>query len=154
MDSIDRLFGYLKTIEGYIPYLEKENSEVSKVNIAWQLDHCLNVLISIPKALSQTKEKEIKPKPTISWYILGSLYWIPRGKARSPKIVAPEGELTEEKIRGKIKEAEKAFKALAVLNKNATFRHPYFGDLNKSKAIRFMGMHTHHHLKICRDILA
>ena len=36
---------------------------------------------------------------------------------------------------------------------NAYFRHLIFGYLNKKRTIRFLQIHTAHHLKIIKDIL-
>ena len=36
---------------------------------------------------------------------------------------------------------------------NAYFRHLIFGNLNKKRTIRFLQIHTAHHLKIIQDIL-
>jgi len=38
-------------------------------------------------------------------------------------------------------------------NKNAHFNHFIFGALNKNRTIRFLEIHTNHHLKIIKDIL-
>ena len=153
MKSKARLVQYLDQIEAYIPNRLAKNEKISKVDIAWQLDHCLNVIIGISKALKKSDPKDYVFKFNSYWFVLGTLYWIPRGKGRSPKVVLPEGQLTEEKLRDKVKEARLVIQELDQLHPNAFFYHPYFGSRNLKSALRFMGIHTHHHMKICRDIL-
>lgn len=44
-------------------------------------------------------------------------------------------------------------KELFSLNQNQYFSHYIFGILNRDKTLRFIEIHTNHHLKIVRDIL-
>lgn len=148
-----KLTHFLDKVESYLPQLHRKNDAVSKVDVAWQLDHSLNVLISISRALQQSEpaqfERTIKPW----WILLGTLYWFPRGKGKSPKVVLPDGEITQETLEEKLTIAREEVTHLANLPKDAFFTHPLFGNLKLKSALRFMGMHTHHHIKICRDIL-
>jgi len=69
---------------------------------------------------------------------------IPRGRAKSPKIVIPKkyDELSLEKDCKN-----------SIIDKDKYFKHPYFGDLKLDKAIQFLEIHTNHHLEIIHDIL-
>jgi len=152
MHRVKKLNRYLEEIESYIPKLKKRDDTISKVDIGWQLDHSLNVLIKIIGALQQSDEAEYQASTKLWWALLSSLHWMPRGKGRSPKVVLPDSKITEASLQAKLSETKVAVKSLEVFPKNAFFKHPYFGNLNKAKAIRFMNMHTQHHLKIIRDI--
>ena len=48
----------LNTIEGYIQHSERINTDVSKVNVSWQLDHSLKVINSVVKNM-QNSESEL-----------------------------------------------------------------------------------------------
>ena len=39
------------------------------------------------------------------------------------------------------------------LDKNAHFKHPLFGNVNKARVLTFLKAHTNHHLKIVKSIL-
>lgn len=43
-------------------------------------------------------------------------------------------------------------KKIEHFDKNAFFEHPLFGVLNKKDTMKFLKMHTTHHLKIIQDI--
>ncbi|WP_053404293.1 hypothetical protein [Persicobacter sp. CCB-QB2] len=49
-------------------------------------------------------------------------------------------------------QCQKALLLLDSLPARAHFRHPYFGVLNKEESIRFMTIHSRHHLSIVQDI--
>lgn len=42
---------------------------------------------------------------------------------------------------------------LASLDENQFFTHTLFKQLNKKQTLKFLGLHTNHHLKIVKDIL-
>lgn len=147
-----KLNTYLEQIEGCLPHRMMKDESVSKVDIGWQLDHSLNVLIKIIDAIQQSNEAEYQASNKFWWVLLSSLHWMPRGKGRSPKTVLPDSTITEASLQAKLEETRVAVRSLEDLAQNAFFKHPVFGNLNKAKAIRFMNMHTQHHLKIVRDI--
>ncbi|MEQ8909511.1 MAG: DUF1569 domain-containing protein [Vicingaceae bacterium] len=144
---------YLDQIERYIPLHEKSNKSVSQVNVGWQLDHCLNVIIKVSKAIKDSDPSNYQAKFHLTYEVLNVLFWLPRGKGRSPKSVLPDEQITQESLEEKLKQARLLLKQLPSLTDKKYFEHPLFGDLKKERAIRFLGLHTHHHLKIVRDIL-
>ncbi|NNK83196.1 MAG: DUF1569 domain-containing protein, partial [Flavobacteriaceae bacterium] len=85
--------------------------------------------------------------------LLFTLNYIPRGKAKEPKIVKPPELILIEDLDSQISLAHKNVEKLKPLNENAHFTHFVFGQLNKRKTIQFLKLHTNHHLKIIKDIL-
>ena len=79
--------------------------------------------------------------------------YIPRGKGKAPKQVAPKEEFTTEQLKPLLSTAKSNVDGLSTLDKIVNFNHPYFGVLNKKQTVKFLGIHTHHHLKIIKDIL-
>ena len=78
---------------------------------------------------------------------------IPRGKAKAPKIVRPEGDISPETLSLSLEKVRENIKDWKSLDKNAHFPHPFFGVLNKKETEHFLVLHTKHHLMIIQDIL-
>jgi hypothetical protein len=77
---------------------------------------------------------------------------IPRGRAESPESVRPK-QFDPTSL---ILHAEKTKQTLPLLQsvgEGEYFLHPYFGNLKKNDAIRFLEIHTRHHLLIMKDII-
>ena len=147
-----RLTRYINKIEAYAPHHEATNTKVSKSTIGWQLAHSLkamNVVIDLIKTAPTDK----KPKITNFGRFCLFARYIPRGKGKAPKGVLPPENIDLEVLDQQIKTAKKLVKDLEGVSDKATFKHPYFGILTKSQTIRFIEVHTNHHLKIVRDIL-
>jgi hypothetical protein len=84
------------------------------------------------------------------------IFWtgkIPRGKSKAPKFVIPDA-FTAESLQGHIVSCRAKIAELDALSAGHYFRHPYFGDTKKKDVIPFLVLHTEHHVKIIRDILA
>jgi hypothetical protein len=50
--------------------------------------------------------------------------------------------------------AKEALDKFSTLDKRHYFNHPVFGILNRNRSLRFLKIHTRHHLRIIRDIVA
>jgi hypothetical protein len=86
--------------------------------------------------------------------ILDVLQKIPRGKAKAPKVVQPEGDITRESLQLHLEKVHQNLENWENLDPNCYFFHPYFGNLNKKATEKFLKLHTLHHLHIIEDILA
>ncbi len=147
------LHAQLTEMERYLKHKAQLNSKVSKAPVGWHLAHNLKVIHSILTGLENSEPDQYKK--TFSWkkelvYLSGK---IPRGKARSPKKVIPEENLSEAEIREQITIVRKGISEISKHPKNAFFEHPYFGHIKRDETAKFLVIHTEHHLKIIRDIL-
>ncbi|NND71403.1 MAG: hypothetical protein HKN43_07475 [Rhodothermales bacterium] len=84
---------------------------------------------------------------------------IPRGKADAPDQYRPDPEsnldsvrLLFEEVNGRLHKIGEHLDSIAAIREG--FEHPYFGILPAPVWIRFMHVHSLHHIKIVRDILA
>ncbi|MEM7163176.1 MAG: DUF1569 domain-containing protein [Bacteroidota bacterium] len=143
----------LKEINSHLKSIDKKNEKVSRSSVGWQLDHCTRTMCTIGKALIKSEPQTFKRTFAWKWLIISGLQYIPRGKGRAPKIAVNPNEITAEELKTLIQNAESIWKKVEQLDKNAFFAHPYFGNLNKRQAKKFVKIHTRHHLKIVRDIL-
>jgi hypothetical protein len=82
--------------------------------------------------------------------------WVPRGVGKSPKGLLPVEQSAAE-LAGRCSEmrriyCERPLPAHVRENPRPVLRHPYFGGLSAAQGLHFLGIHTHHHLKIVADI--
>lgn len=149
----EQLQAQFREMEEYIKHRSQSDSAVSKASVGWHLAHNLKVINSILKALERSDPAEYRKE--FSWkkelvFLTGR---IPRGKARAPKGVIPEENISAENFHQQISEARTKSYKIQMLPKNAFFEHPYFGHIKRDETTKFLVIHTGHHLRIIRDIL-
>ena len=120
--------------------------------MGWQIDHSLKVINGIIGLLKEAPTNK-KPKIKLSGRIFLSLNYIPRGTGKAPKQVLPPEHIERTHLDEQLAIARKLVPQLENINAKATFKHPYFGILNKTSTFKFLEVHTKHHLKIIEDIL-
>jgi hypothetical protein len=143
----------LDKIEANIPNKDLQKSSVSKSTIGWQLDHSLKVFNAVCEWTINSNPKDYKRKFNFWRTLLFTLNYMPRGKVKAPKIVLPPEVVLDADLYSQLKTARNHLNTLATLPKTVYFKHFIFGKLSKKQTLRFLQMHTHHHLKIVRDIL-
>jgi hypothetical protein len=147
-----KLSEQLNEIERLITKCDAFNERVSAVSVGWQLSHSMKTICRIVEALESSTPSEYKKEFSMLGMIFINLKWLPRGKAKAPKVVRPSEEITEQGLRVQLKKTKALVKKLPTLKKESFFPHPYFKDMRLKSAIRFLEIHTEHHLKIVRDI--
>jgi len=148
-----KLLKAIDELESYINKQSLSNEAVSKSTIGWQIAHVLKVISGVTTTMAQSNPEAYKWQFNFMRTVILTTKKIPRGKAKAPKVVSPvEEDLTEEALLDFIQKSKKSIKSASDLEPNAFFEHPYFGLVNRDKALLFLGIHTEHHLKIIRDI--
>lgn len=148
-----RLTHYIDRLEKHRLVHHKANSQISKSSVGWHIEHSLKVIIQIVAAVEKSNPNDYKWKFNVNRLLIWTINRIPRGKAKAPKVVEPEGEITVESLSQSITKARTALGKVNELKQNNYFKHPYFGDLNLKPTKTFLNIHTHHHLKIIDDII-
>lgn len=151
--DINILIPLVKELESYIALRDKKKETVSKSDVAWQIDHTLKVINLVIDSVANSNPENYKwrfNKYRTLFFMLG---FFPRGKVRAPKIVRPPEKITLEDLDIQVSHVNQNLERFHSLEKNMYFSHFIFGQLNKNKTIRFLQIHTNHHLKIIRDIL-
>ena len=144
---------YLEDIETYTPYFLSKNERVSGGSVGWHLDHTLKVVNGVLDILNKTKPENFKKEFKLSKLVIFSLGFIPRGKARAPKIVLPPETILESDLKSQLLVAYEKLNFIKNIHPKAYFKHHIFGTLDKQQTLRFLEIHTKHHLKIVKDIL-
>jgi len=78
---------------------------------------------------------------------------IPRGKVKAPEVVVPNKTIEEAILLTHITQTRNSLLELESISNNHYFEHPFLGKLKKKDTIRFLEIHTNHHLKIIEDII-
>ena len=151
--KVEILSAHLQNIENYIPSHKSIRTDVSQATVGWQLDHALKVINGVLIVLAKTDPKKFKKEFNLRRTLIFTAGIFPRGRAKSPKQVLPPEIIYEEDLRSQLNEARNNIKLINSLDKNAFFIHHIFGSLNKNQTLRFLDIHTNHHLKIVNDIL-
>lgn len=143
----------LQKIESLLPKIDVTNNQVSKASVGWHLEHSLLILNSSLKGLTMTDPKDYNPKFSLKKFVFLNFGLIPRGKIRAPKQFIPLEVPTQESILKLMNLAKERLEATKNLPAQSFITHPFLGDFDKKTTLRFLWLHTNHHLKIVDDIL-
>mgnify|MGYP002632116335 FL=1 len=147
------LIPLIKELESYIAVKDKRNNSVSTSDIAWQIDHSLKVFNLVSKTLVNS-DLELYSSKFNKWrLLLFTIGYFPRGKVKAPKFARPPEVILTEDLVSQFQLVYQNIDNIKSANNNVHFKHFIFGVLNKNRTIRFLLIHTKHHLKIIRDIL-
>ena len=150
---MEKLLKFVKQLEMNVPNYAEQQKAISAANVGWHIEHSLLVFLRIISAMETSDPALYKSSFNLKKLLVYTLNKIPRGRAKAPKIVQPDGDIMPDKLLNNIEAATLKIKALANLHKHHHFDHPYFGKLNLKETNKFLAIHTNHHLKIIRDIM-
>jgi hypothetical protein len=150
MNKISQL---IEVLASKIAHFEKINNAVSSSPVGWHIEHTLLVLINVTENIKLSKPEEFKANFNFVRTIVFALNKMPRGKGKAPKSVQPTMDITLEGLKTKVTLAQEKVNELYNLDKNKHFAHPYFGNVKLKGCIKFLGIHTSHHIKIIEDII-
>lgn len=153
MKHLGKLISQIEEMQQYVADLEEKNAAVSRANVGWHLSHAAKVIEKVNIQLRDSQPTQYAPRLNFKRVLVLWTGHIPRGKARSPSTVLPEENFTFEELQTQINDLRKVSEELKNLPEGAFFDHPYFDHLKKNVSIKFLTIHTEHHLKIVRDIL-
>lgn len=148
---LDKEFRFIKE---YMIHKEEKNVKISKASVGWHLDHSLKVINSVYGVLKSSNPGDYKPEFNGLRLFTFTLGFFPRGKAKSPKRVLPPEIIVKEDIENQLEKAIENMSMVASLEDNQFFTHPLFTQLNKKQTLKFLRLHTNHHIKIVKDILS
>jgi hypothetical protein len=147
-----KLLKQIKELESKIPNQEDYNPEISKSNVGWHIEH----ILLTNKMIIETVEKSNPADYTWSFklprIVVFTMNKIPRGRAKAPKVVVPK-TYDEQTLLEHLKIVTAKIQGLENMSSDKYFDHPYFGNLRLNKTIKFLEIHTNHHLEIINEIM-
>jgi Protein of unknown function (DUF1569) len=152
-DEIKKLHQQLEEMEANVVKRLAINTAVSSASVGWHIEHSMLVINAIIESLKQSDPKLFKRKFNLKKTVIFTLGKLPRGRGKAPKVVNPSEQLDTIQTLEHLEKTKLAVAELANLNKGVFFRHPIFGHLRLRNSIRFLKIHTEHHLRIVRDII-
>lgn len=151
---MQNLQNLINQLESKIFQFETTNLAVSGGSVGWHIEHSLKTIDQIVTACKNSSPSNYQWHFNFKRFLIMSIAKkIPRGKARAPKIVRPEGDINQETLTLSLSKVRENLIDWKNLNKNTHFPHPFFGVLNKKETENFLALHTKHHLMIIKDIL-
>ena len=150
---MNQLKKQLSELESYSDKLDFQNTAISQSTIGWQIDHTLKVVIGIVSVMQSSNPDDYKWKFNKYRTIVFWKNKIPRGKVKAPKSVQTYEIITPKDLASQFETSKIQIENFELLNQNSNFKHPFLGQLNIKLAVKFLQIHTEHHLQIIRDIL-
>jgi len=157
-ESLNRLDVQLSEIARLAGRPETElltvHPKVSAWSVAQHLDHSLKVGSAVLGVILTPKDP---PKAGIN--LAGRVVLVigrfPRGRGESPKPLRGEAADTPKLLAAveKARALRARVTAETLLSPSPVLKHPYFGGLSAAQAVKFLSIHTKHHLAIVADIL-
>ena len=147
-----KLLKYVKELESKIPNQEDYNADISKSNVGWHIEHILLTNKMIMEAVEKSNPANYSWSFKLSRIVVFTMNKIPRGRAKAPKVVFPK-TYDEQTLLEHLKIVTEKIQGLENMSSDKYFDHPYFGNLRLNKTIKFLEIHTKHHLEIINDII-
>ena len=148
-----KLKSLIDQLEIQIPKLESINPSVSTSPVGWHIEHSLLTVDSIIEALKKSEPVLYKRKFSFPKLLVFTMNKIPRGRGKAPTWVQPKENFSVESLQAHAASTGQKLLDLEKLQPNNFIKHPVFGNLKLKPAVRFIAIHTQHHLNIVRDIL-
>ncbi len=132
---------------------DRSDSRISVSNVGWHIEHSLLVLSAITDALASSNPADFKRSFNLIRIMVFTFGKIPRGKGKAPGSVMPKEIINRAILLNHIEKTKIKIRDIEKLESDRFFKHPFFGDLKLRQTIKFLHIHTKHHLNIINDIL-
>ena len=143
----------LDRLENYLGRRDASAPEVSVADVAWHLDHALKVVLKIYEALEMSDAGAYSYSINPVRAMVFATGRFPRGVAKAPKEVTPPDDIFTEDVLAQLAEARALLPMFSELDRRKFYDHFMFGKLNRRRAMKFLVIHTRHHLRIVEDIV-
>lgn len=156
---LQRIADQMRDVEALIAggetLLAERRTKVSAWSVGQQVDHVLKAANGI-LATAQAARPVERGALRLTGRIVLLTGFIPRGVGKAPERAhgvdrpAPELQAAVERCRERLADLRSRPETWQL--HHPVYLHHIFGGMNPAQAVRLVAIHTHHHLKIVRDI--
>lgn len=150
MVKLERLIDQL---EAQVANSHLLNTGVSAAPISWHIEHSLLVIDLTLKGMKKSSPGDYRRNFSFWRLLTFSLGRFPRGRAKAPKAVEPKEGTDAQALTDHIGQTRQSLKEFLQLDPLQHMKHPIFGKLNLRQTLRFLELHTRHHMDIIGDIV-
>ena len=149
---MNKLNRQLNDLETKISKQDIFSQNVSISNVGWHIEHTLLTINLIIEAVKKSNPLNYKWSFKFARVFVFTINKIPRGRGKAPKVVLPK-TFDEKTLKEHLQVVKSKIQDLENISADKYFDHPYFGNLKLYKTIKFLEIHTNHHLEIINLIL-
>ena len=150
---MEKLKMLLEELESKIESFEMINPAVSTSSVGWHIEHSFLVINVIIDGLKKSNPNDYRWKFNLKRLYVYTINKILRGGSKAPKRVQPQNNFSQESLKNHFLITSDKLKELSNLNPDNYIEHPVLGKLNAKPAIKFLFIHTRHHIDIINDII-
>jgi len=158
--SVDRIRTQIEQMKKAFSETEEDLAAITVPRSSWcaaaHFDHIIKVAHGTLLILAKPEPPAAPRGLNLIGRLLLALGWMPRGRAQSPDRLRGSA-VTLEELQASLAELENVLERVAsrtVTRPNMPIlRHPTFGGLTHAQALRFVRIHTDHHLKIVQKLI-
>ena len=150
---MEKLRALIKELENKIENFKLVNPAVSSSSVGWHIEHSFLVVNVIVEGLKKSNPKDYKWKFNLKRLYVYTINKIPRGSGKAPKRVLPQNNFSRETLKNHFLLTIDKLNEFSSLNPDNYIEHPVFGKLNLKLTIKFLFIHTRHHINIIKDII-
>ena len=158
MSDIERscadIRGQIDELRRLIPRRSAASPAVSGWSVGMHVHHCGLAMCGIATALIECEEPPPTRRPGPRATLILKTGRIPRGAAQAPEVAMPTADVDARVLEQTLRRSELLLDRLPPVDERSWFRHFALGVLAKRDALRFVGVHNAHHLRIVADILS
>ncbi len=144
----------IDAFRSYLPRHQATAPAISAWSVGQHIHHCYLATNTVIAEMQAPKSEPYRYQFSIPRLFCFTLGTIPRGKGKAPQAVIPTDTPTLEQLTRELDQSDALTARYDALPRDAYWRHPVFGRLNKPLNDRLTTIHNHHHIKIIKDILA
>ena len=151
--QIQTLAQLIAELQSRVPHHQFVNPAVSKGSVGWHIEHTLLTLNLVLDVIKKSDPAHYKARFDWRRLVVLLLGKIPRGRIKAPKMVQPTVQFNADTLQQHVLRAQQNLAGMQQVSAQQFFTHPFLGDFKLKPALRFLQVHTQHHLNIINDIL-